>query len=104
MENPIKMDELGGPPLFLVQHPYVHAGCCDQFGFQVWNTSFCTEFVAPKRIVPCFFFLPVGLDGSKRNVLVLNCSTTQLVENMDIYIVYIHIFVCVCVCVKIWKF
>ena len=56
MENPIKMDELGGPPLFLVQHPYVHAGCCDQFGFQVWNTSFCTEFVAPKRIVPCFFF------------------------------------------------
>ena len=21
MENPIKMDDLGGPPLFLVQHP-----------------------------------------------------------------------------------
>ena len=23
MENPIKMDDLGGVPLFLVQHPYV---------------------------------------------------------------------------------
>ena len=22
MENPIKMDDLGGPPLFLVQHPF----------------------------------------------------------------------------------
>ena len=22
MESPIKMDDLGGPPLFLVQHPY----------------------------------------------------------------------------------
>ena len=37
MENPIKMDDLGGPPLFLVQHPYLH----------IWSNHFRTKPPVP---------------------------------------------------------
>ena len=37
MENPIKMDDLGGNPLFSVQHPYKYTSPMDPMGNVEWN-------------------------------------------------------------------
>ena len=52
--NPIKMDDLGGPPLFLVQHPCIHIHCFEGLNCEANDSNdirkieceFCTVKVA----------------------------------------------------------
>ena len=84
MENPIKMDDLGGPPLFLGWHPYCWIGWWGPTSFSIFFEGLYHHPKGAKTIFRTNGGVPTSIFCLVKVIFVLRISGIKLTKLEDI--------------------